>query len=106
MASFNEGFIKSRKNASKKIQSVLEDENSSVEYTNVHAAWEVYSPAIFSGNGSYFDKPASSQISDRCVTAIKDYNNIINRTSRKVKEKGDERQRKSYEGRQVFDTFA
>ena len=75
MASFNEGFIKSRKNAAKKIQKALEDENSSAEYTNVHAAWEVYSPAIFSGNGSYFDKPSSAQITDRCVTAIKDYIN-------------------------------
>ncbi len=75
MANFEKGFAKSRAEASRKIQAALSNEDSVFEYTKVSAAWDLYKPAVFSENGTYFETPTATAITERTVAAIKDYIN-------------------------------
>lgn len=90
MANFSKGFTKSREIAAKKIQAVLESEDTNAEFTVVHAAWEVYAPAIFSENGSYYEKPSAKALNAACEASIKDYiNNDLSAVLARARKTGD-----------------
>lgn len=75
MKNLEKGFSVARNSASKSIAAALSSEEGNYEYTNVHAAWEVYIPCAFSENGAYFEKPGSGAITKSFTAAVQDYMN-------------------------------
>jgi hypothetical protein len=73
MANIDKGFAKARSVAAEKIKKAVEDDNLSLEYTDVEAAWNIYEPCAYSENGAHYEKPASQKIKESLSEAIKDY---------------------------------
>ncbi len=75
MANFEKGFVASRKAAAKLIAEAKADEENPHEYVSTQAAWQIYSPAVFSGSGSTFEYPSRASVEAATKTAINDYIN-------------------------------
>lgn len=75
MANFEKGFVASRKAAAKLIADAKADEENPHEYVSTQAAWQIYSPAVFSGSGSTFEYPSRASVEAATKTAINDYIN-------------------------------
>lgn len=73
MANLEKGFVKSRTEGGKIIKQANTDENCSFEFIPVHAAWEIYPPAVYTGLGSSLATPSTSSIEKNMIAAIKDY---------------------------------
>jgi len=73
MANLEKGFIKARSEAAKKIAKAVED--TDLEYTNVHDAWQIYLPCAFNDVNGSFDKPSSNSITNAFTAAVNDYIN-------------------------------
>ncbi len=90
MAAFDKGFTASRKEGAKKVKSVLAGDYPSAEFVNVDAAWQSYSPAVFSENGTYFETPSSSVITAGMKKAVDEYiNGDLSVVLARVKKEGD-----------------
>lgn len=73
MADFDKSFAASRKSASKKIAKAVSESGDTLEFTNVHEAWKMYSPAAFSGYGTNFEKAGQASITKALNAAVQDY---------------------------------
>ncbi len=73
MVDFQKGFAQSRKTATAKIKAAKADEENPHDYVGTHAAWEIYPPAVFSGNASNFEYPTKTAIEKAAKVAIDDY---------------------------------
>ena len=73
MASFEEGFSKSRENGCRQIEKILGSENASYEFIETHYAWEIYPPAIFTGYGDVLERPSQSAVEELFKSAVNDY---------------------------------
>lgn len=88
MANLERGFIKARAEASKKIEKAMD--NSDVEYTNVHDAWQVYLPAAFNEAYGSYEKPSSSSILSAFTNAVNDYiNTDLTQVLARARKSGD-----------------
>jgi len=74
MVNFEKGFAKSREVASNTIKELLAGEGYA-EFVNIEDEWVNYPPAVFSENGTYFEKPTSAAILEKTEEAIKTYVN-------------------------------
>lgn len=73
MANFAKGFVKSRSEGAKLVKACLSNEDAEYEFIPVHACWEVYPPAIYTGSGSNLQKPSQNSILKNMNAAVKDY---------------------------------
>ena len=90
MAKYSDGFTASRLEGAKKIKAVLAGDYPSAEFVNVHSAWDSYTPVIFSENGNYFERPASSAVISAMKKSIDEYiNSDLSVVLAKVKRSGD-----------------
>lgn len=73
MANFEKGFSKSLSEGLKAIKNAAAQEDADYSYTAVEQAWEIYSPADFTGAGFSFENPSSTAIERNVKTAIQEY---------------------------------
>lgn len=73
MANFEKGFSKSLSEGLKAVKTALTSEDNSYDYYVVEQAWEIYSPAVFTGAGFSFENPVSSDIEKNTKAAIQEY---------------------------------
>lgn len=73
MASFGKSFTQARKAAEKQIAAAKTDTEKDYRFTDVHTSWEIYAPAVYSGAGTYFEKPSQSAIDKAVKAAINEY---------------------------------
>lgn len=73
MANFEKGFTVSRKVGSEKLALCKTDETGKYEYINIHTAWELYPPVVYSSGSSSFEKPSQTVIEKATADAIKEY---------------------------------
>lgn len=73
MKDFEKGFVVSRKSAAKKIANAKNDPDGTFEYAGTESSWQIYSPAVFSGNGTNYDYPSRAQVEKAVKAAVNDY---------------------------------
>ncbi len=73
MKEFGKSFAKTRKTAADEIAALKKNEEAEYTFTDIHTSWEIYSPVVFSGSGSYIEKPSQSALDKVIKTSINDY---------------------------------
>jgi len=73
MANFEKGFSKALAEGIKAVRTAMSNEDGNYSYYATEQAWEVYSPAVYTGAGFSFDTPSSAAIEKNVKSAIQDY---------------------------------
>lgn len=73
MKEFENGFTASRKTGAEKLKVCLADTTGKYEYINVHDAWTLYPPVVYSNGTSTFETPNQVALEKAIKSAINDY---------------------------------
>lgn len=73
MKEFEKGFTASRKTGAEEIAAIVGDTTGKYEYINVHDAWLLYPPVVYSNGTSTFEKPSQATLEKEVSDAIKEY---------------------------------
>ncbi|MBP5601404.1 MAG: hypothetical protein J6X78_01635 [Treponema sp.] len=85
MATFDQGFTKSRERGAELIEMINNEEDAWYDFIETHYAWINYPPAIFTGYGDVLTRPTQSTVEALFQSAVNDYiksdlSVVINRT--------------------------
>lgn len=73
MVKFEEGFTKSLIAGGDKLEKIKADPDGDYEYINIHTAWELYPPVVYSRGSSSFEKPSQAVLEEAVGKAVKTY---------------------------------
>ena len=73
MATFDQGFTKSRERGAELIEKINYSEDVWYDFIETHYAWINYPPAIFTGYGDVLTKPTQSTVEALFQSAVNDY---------------------------------
>lgn len=73
MKEFEKGFTVSRKTGAKILKECLADTTGKYEYINIHDAWTLYPPVVYSNGTSTFETPNQVILEKETKAAISDY---------------------------------
>ena len=73
MASFEQGFAKSRERGAELIEQINNDEDGYYDFIETHIAWENYPPAIYTGYGDVLERPSQTTVEAIFKAAVEEY---------------------------------
>ena len=73
MANYEKGFTNSLLAGGEKLKKIKEDTEGDNEYINIHTAWELYPPVVYSRGTSSFEKPSQAVLEEAVGKAVKAY---------------------------------
>ena len=90
MASFEEGFTKSREKGAKLIAQINQSEDVFYDFIETHYAWQNYPPAIYTGYGDVLSRPTQSNVEALFKDAVNEYiSSDLSAVIERAKKSGD-----------------
>ena len=90
MASFEEGFTKSREKGAKLIAQINQSEDVFYDFIETHYAWQNYPPAIYTGYGDVLSRPTQSAVETLFKDAVNEYiSSDLSAVIERAKKSGD-----------------